>query len=603
MSYQMINSLPLKIKEVEKLCEYNIEQIKGIGSDFETYKKYLGASHYNANGDIALSALCAVNPDVQYTDFYSESRRETIRTLKDRMKQGKIIVEGDNCIMVSNPIEMLKCACGEKLVDREPAKEYYYKVFTPLFEDGAELAGFRSPHIAAGNVCIFKNCKNNDYDTYLNLTSNIVVMDAYKSDVMQRLQGADTDSDFVLLTNNEIVVNAAKECMKRFLTPINQIKGKPKAPPAYSMETLSDKDKTMANHLIGDICNLGQIYNSYYWHEYFGECNEEKLNQIYNCISRLSSLSQIAIDRAKKTFAIDPRKEWDKLSKNKIIQRRRVFREEAELRRKTEEETDELIKKVKEIQGKLSQAEKKAETIKEKEAKTRDEAQKAKYRKERFELLKHARDEYKTAKFELLKVKKKKQVKPLFMEENSKDRSCIFEHFNTPMDFVFDVVNGFYNYDNDKEKPVLHRIPNAKKREKKLEFWDLLITKPNQKAQSELKRDVVESANSLRKHQLMYWAKKKDAYENNNTEDYEKYKEYANEAFKETVDYIRRKKMSQATMYNLICRSYGKPTGALKKDETLVDKDTKKVLLNLLAAAQPKLFYSCFERKSESEFT
>ncbi|WP_312729382.1 hypothetical protein [Enterococcus sp.] len=314
---------------------------------------------------------------------------------------------------------------------------------------------------------------------------------------------------------------------------------------------------------------MGQIYNSYYWDEFnSNNPNEQKLKQIYNYISRLSSMSQISIDRAKKTFAINPRREWDKLSKDPIIQRREVLRPSNILTRKTDEETQSLIAHVKALQAELTQAEEAAEIL--------DPVAKQL-------ALRNARKKYNMEKDKLLQVKVKKQVKPLFFKDNSVDNGCIFEHFKTPMDYVYDVVE---------------RFPNAKRRPKTIDFWELLIPAPKNKAQSEIKKDVVMAANSLRQHQQMYQKMKKAAYESQNTDDCEKMKENIQSVFEETVSYIRSKKMSQATMYNLICRAYGKQTGAHKRDANLIDCDTKKLLLNLLAAAHPDLFYSCFKHET-----
>jgi hypothetical protein len=100
-------------------------------------------------------------------------------------------------------------------------------------------------------------------------------------------------------------VETARTCAD-FATPINEVKpdeggnGKTNNP-----TDIADTDHTIAQNLIGEIVNLSQLLNSYYWHMKHNKADKKTLTAIYKRICVLSSLSQIEIDRAKKTYVVD----------------------------------------------------------------------------------------------------------------------------------------------------------------------------------------------------------------------------------------------------------------------------------------------------------
>lgn len=110
----------------------------------------------------------------------------------------------------------------------------------------------------------------------------------------------DYDSDTLLLTNNKVVVSKSFECLK-YPTPINMVKGDSKKR-LNTMEELADLDCVLSNNFIGKIINKSQIINSYMWDLKAKGADKELIDLLYSYSSQLSSLSQIELDKAKKSF-------------------------------------------------------------------------------------------------------------------------------------------------------------------------------------------------------------------------------------------------------------------------------------------------------------
>ena len=199
---------------------------------------------------------------------------------------------------VSNPWEMLLSIIGKfDGSTLHKGKE----VYCSKYRDGAVLTAFRNPHIASGNVLSCKNVYHDEFVRYFSFTDNICVINSYDNDIMDRLQGADFDSDTILLSNNPILVKKGKKC-KKYLTPINKIEIKA-TKRKYNNEEMAEIDIAIVDNKVGQIVNLSQQYNSYYFHELnSGNAKAEKLKEMYDIISKLSSLSQVEIDKPKKYY-------------------------------------------------------------------------------------------------------------------------------------------------------------------------------------------------------------------------------------------------------------------------------------------------------------
>ena len=327
-NYQVDNSMPLSKDEVRELLRYEFERIQKAKDDndyfvnvFNEKKAYKETKEYDLKLHKFSDSVCGlykINPDIQYTKFFRDYKNNMLGTdYKDLLKQGKYKLENsDYCVVCSNPFEMMQHACGIKR-DRWVRIHEGRQAFCKYFSYGGDLIATRSPHIYSGNVICLHNTYHEWFDRYMRLSDNIVVINSIGSDIMHRANGMDFDSDTLLVSSNEILVEKAHYCEEKFPTPICMVEPKSKER-YYCMEDFIDCDKTIANAKIGEIVDLSQLLESYYFDVlYDSSIDEEKKNNVLlylrNGISKLASISGCEIDRAKREYPIDTDAELKKI--------------------------------------------------------------------------------------------------------------------------------------------------------------------------------------------------------------------------------------------------------------------------------------------------
>ena len=299
LSYQMVNSMPLNKEELEDLLDYEINYINSLKNNLDVFMKHIELNDRSIAREM-VTDLVKHNKYFAQTDVFKDFRRNTINSYIKKVRKGKVrLSQADYCIMVANPLEMLYKLIGKYDKAIHPLKGM--EVYTKLFKDNKKLAIFRSPHICQANIVYTVNKQSNEIDKYFNFTNNIIVINNIRSLICQRLQGADTDGDSVLVCGNNIVVNMAY-ASREMLVPINNISfGVTKR--KYNNDSAYQIDKEIAKNKIGDICNLAQDVNGTIAHlQAIGELTDELHKELLNAVSKLSSLSQLEIDRSKKYF-------------------------------------------------------------------------------------------------------------------------------------------------------------------------------------------------------------------------------------------------------------------------------------------------------------
>ena len=116
------------------------------------------------------------------------------------------------------------------------------------------------------------------------------------------------DSDTVLLTDNQILINAARRNYDVFKVPSSFVKAQ-KIQRYYTSEQQADLDIKTSVNAIGEIVNCSQELNSLMWDKLYKGATFEEVRQISYDISQLNVMSGIEIDKAKKEFDVDNIKE------------------------------------------------------------------------------------------------------------------------------------------------------------------------------------------------------------------------------------------------------------------------------------------------------
>jgi len=317
--YQLINTLELSFEEVEKFLKPSLDFAKDLRDKPEVVKYFIKYPNnmsfdnttIHSKNDVVYQLMC-INNNFTKTKYYRDFVNELIKSYYKNLKRGHILVHGNYSTLLGNPIEMLLAAIGQ--FDGE-SQIGLGNIHSTRFDYGKELLGSRSPHVAAGNVLVAKNTENQLIDKYCNLTNEIVCINSIKENILQRLSGCDFDSDTILLTDNNILLSAAKRNYHIFKTPTSFVSAR-KTKRYYTPEQQSDLDIKTSVNKIGEIVNLSQILNSLYWDNIAHGMSHSDNHELYCDIATLDVLSGVEIDSAKKEFDISTTKELSKI-KNK----------------------------------------------------------------------------------------------------------------------------------------------------------------------------------------------------------------------------------------------------------------------------------------------
>ena len=294
-------------------------------NDEEIAKQILKYSTYSFKNKICLE-LTKIDGNIKYTQLFKKRvYRSIIDSLLLKLYNGRVLVDGTYSTLFGNPYEYLNYIILDKdnkpLFDKDNPTSLLEdgEIYCSFFDDGEELIGSRAPHTTMGNVLYAKNKYLHLVDKYFNLTPQIVVVDAINNNIQQRLSGCDYDSDSMLLSNNEVLINAAKKNYGLFKVPCTGFGSTNKEMKELSpnkkenlLLNLYVIDNEISNNVVGKIVNLSQLMNSYLWDRY-GKNKRYNFDDLYSKICILEVLSGADIDSAKRDFPFKTVKEYNRL--------------------------------------------------------------------------------------------------------------------------------------------------------------------------------------------------------------------------------------------------------------------------------------------------
>ena len=304
-SYQLLNTLSLSEQEVKQLLQPSIDYISLLRRDIDFMRYHFTDAfarekdgeeeHMDGLAERAdvIFTLMHKCPHFDETELYANFRNDVVRSLKERLKRGHILLNGTNATLFGNGAELLKYLAGEDITSELKLGQ----IRCERFEDGAKLLCARSPHITMGNLYCAENVLGGGIWDYFDLGENIVCVNAIEENIQQRLNGCDYDSDTMLITDDALLVNAAERYNGFFKVPVCNIKAEGK-----TEQTLSALDHDTSVNKIGEIVNLSQKLNSILWDELYNGADEREILSVYEDICKLAVLSGLEIDKAKRSF-------------------------------------------------------------------------------------------------------------------------------------------------------------------------------------------------------------------------------------------------------------------------------------------------------------
>lgn len=316
--YQLINTLQLSKDEMKEFLQDSLnfaQLLRDNPAVMRHFIKYPNIDEFEPlnksmldKNDVVYNLMC-INDNFTKTKYYQEFLHDLLASYYKNLKNGHVYVNGNYSTLLGNPIEMLQQSIGAFKGDSQIGIGNIHNI---RFGYNKTLLGSRSPHVTIGNIWLPTNKENKLIDCYFNLTEEIVCINSIGENVLQRLSGADFDSDTVLLTDNEILIRAAKRNYNTFKTPTANVSSD-KVKRYYTPEQQADLDKRTAVNKIGEVINLSQELNSMLWDRMYNGETYDDVKDLYYDICQLDVMSGIEIDKAKKEFDVNTAKELDKI--------------------------------------------------------------------------------------------------------------------------------------------------------------------------------------------------------------------------------------------------------------------------------------------------
>lgn len=316
--YQLINTLQLSKDEVREFLEPSLQFAQALRDNPAVVRYFIKypdidemeplSQPMKDKNDVVYNLMC-INDNFTQTKYYQEFLTDLLSAYYKNLKNGHVFVNGNYSTLLGNPIEMLQQSIGKFTGISQIG---IGNIHSTRFEYNKTLLGSRSPHVTIGNIWLPYNTENKLIDCYFNLTDEIVCINSIGENVLQRLSGADFDSDTSLLTDNEILIRAAKRNYQTFKTPTSSVAAR-KVKRYYTAEQQADLDIKTSVNLIGEIINLSQELNSLLWDKMYHGASYSEIQPLYYDICQLDIMSGIEIDKAKKEFDINNKKELEKI--------------------------------------------------------------------------------------------------------------------------------------------------------------------------------------------------------------------------------------------------------------------------------------------------
>lgn len=303
--YQLLNTLEFSREEMEEFLEDSLQYINLLKNDLAVMRYHLKMKTddelklrgMESTSDM-IYTLLGINDKISQTATYEIFRKNLIKSYINNIRSGHVLIDGNYSTLFGNGYEMLLHSIGK--FDGESILKGD-EVISYRFEENKKLLGVRSPHITMSNLWLCNNVRRKEYEDYFNLSKQILCINSINNNVLERLNGADFDSDSILITDNPLLIKKAEQNYQEFLVPTSNVHAK-KTKRKYNTWHMYDLDKKTAVNKIGEIVNLSQILNSHLWEL---KKKGEDYQEVFRDICQLAVMSCIEIDSAKKEFTVD----------------------------------------------------------------------------------------------------------------------------------------------------------------------------------------------------------------------------------------------------------------------------------------------------------
>lgn len=325
MSYQMINTLPCTKDDVREIAQGSIDYVELLKVNNREFEKFLRANANEVNHYDMMADLYNQNPEFGDSTWFRNEKKKVISEYVFKLRNGKIAVNADNLTICGNPYALLLHSVGEDW-NNDPTfshEDGCVQCYTRRFDDGEYLAAIRSPHNSPNNMCYLHNVYSEEMERYFSFSNNIIAVNCINTDIQDRANGMDEDSDFFYVTDHVTMVKCAETCYREYHTIVNDLKESgltySNTPDSYA---LMDNRFSKSRLGIGWSSNLAMLAMTYYWTECSKEeKNEQLIRELHDNFVILSVLAQVLIDSCKRSYEIDGMDEVKRIQKTFCMKR------------------------------------------------------------------------------------------------------------------------------------------------------------------------------------------------------------------------------------------------------------------------------------------
>lgn len=344
MSYQMINTLPCSRADIFNLASNSMAYVEKLKADDDFFEEYLRKNANDINHFEMMADLYAHNHDFANSQWFRNEKKKIIHGYVNRLRKGKITVDGDNLTLCGNPYALLLYAVGDNW-ENDPcftAESDAIQCYTTRYDDLEYICAIRSPHNSPNNMAYLHNVKSDEMKKYFPFSKNIIAVNCIGTDIQSRLNGADFDSDFIFTTTHPVMVNGARMCYSNYPTIVNDLK---ESGITYenTLQAYSDMDNKFAKCKlgIGWSSNLAQLAMCYYW--------TEPSKELYDNFVILSVIAQVIIDGCKREYEVDGMDEIKRIRKLKCMNRYELVESDEGKTKKQMKDFPKFMKYTKEV--------------------------------------------------------------------------------------------------------------------------------------------------------------------------------------------------------------------------------------------------------------
>jgi hypothetical protein len=207
-NYQILQDLDLDYYHFKSLAQDSVDWIeKIIANDWKYTACFLGLlAERSINMAIPYAKAIAKNPHMIHEVGVRNYLVVTLKKYIDEMKCGKIYIKACSRFLAPDLIMFMQGMCGGSLTldGCLEANQFWTQDLQGVYEGDYLIE--RNPHICKSEHARLAATNNELIEKYLSHLHNVCMVNC-KSIVAQRLNGADTDGDLVLVVDDETILS------------------------------------------------------------------------------------------------------------------------------------------------------------------------------------------------------------------------------------------------------------------------------------------------------------------------------------------------------------------------------------------------------------